>query len=270
MTAGMIPHLEPGDKETLINTASRRQQAINTRRDTQIRQQITQAEHFDMRLETQTNKWMDQNAAGIAALIDKPVDESGTRLSSDMLRKVIEGAVERREINSKHIMDLEGKLNRDFKDDRTRLHGMIRDAFKTTGPLAEPDPVNEEYIVRLQREGEERLRKGERPDPIFNDVYDRERKTPKSPKAYPTPSLLQGDKEDLSALKEAASNTASALELYNKHIQEGKSAAEARKLGGIDPVTAKRELRNIRQLIDAVNHRNKEMEDARNRSKANK
>lgn len=257
VTMGELPDLEPGAREALINTATRRIQAINTRRDADVRRSIAMEDRSDRQVDRLEGKVQDQNFGSLGALIQRRTDSNGNPISTDAIRVLINKAAEERDIRPEHVNKLEGMLHRDYKEDLSTFNKRIDENFSTKGKFEGLDRDNEKYKSRLKIEGEERIRNGERPNDVYQDIEQREqRKTPLTPKAYPTPVMLTGDKENLADLQKAAEKTAMAIEAYNDAIKEGKSKAYALQ-AGMDPKVGARELKNLRDLINAVNYHNK-------------
>jgi hypothetical protein len=165
--------------------------------------------------------------------------------------------VRERDISPEHVAKLEGRLRQDYREDVSWFNKKVDENFSTKGKFESLDGDNEKYKSRLKLEGEEEIRKGRRPQEIYMEIEDREkRRTPLTPNAYPTPQLLSGDKESIADLQRAAEKTAMAIEAYNDVLKKGGTKAQALQ-AGMDPKVGARELRNLKELMNAVNYQNK-------------
>ena len=160
-----------------------------------------------------------------------------------------EELLEKRQINEEGYKQLMYRESRDLEKEINEGEQYLDGLFRTRSPLESIDPINESYRARIKKELRDRVREGELPKEVLNDIEVRESVKPKSPETFPRPKFLTGDKTDLTAIKQA-----------------GQITADKFKDGLIDSKTALRELRNIKDLersLEYHNQRKKTLKDSK-------
>ncbi len=244
LQAGRYENLTPERRESLIGSAQRQIEARDRQAEMALRRSVIESERTERQQEKNLREAQRQNYSSLAA-----GQASGKTSLAD-----IDEALQLRHIDEVHYRQLLDRHRHDLEKEINEGEGYLRQTFKKTGPMAAfIDPEEEALIARLQKEFRDRVRSGEMPENVLNQIEVREQNTPRSPASYPTPLYLKGKKDDLSALEKAGQITKQKFES-----------------GEIDVATAKRELFNLKRLIESVHHSQQQQQKTETEKKESK
>jgi hypothetical protein len=229
--------LEPERRERLLGQLDRKIEQLNRQAERQENRDLRAQDRADKEAEKQLNEKQ-----------EKAFDEAAAKQAKNQLSlSDIQELRERREVNEngyRRLMERHGRdLERAINENESYLDGV----FRTRGPLEALDPTNEFYRAGLKKELRDRVRQGEDPDLIIDDIVGREMVKPKSPSAYARPIYLEGPKDTL--------NTTAELNDLKGRLEHALARTkEAYEKGELDKAGALRETRRIKDLLKSVDY----------------
>ena len=223
------PDLTPEKRESLIGAAQREIERQDRKRDMALKESVARADQEERAYNKAMLEAQRANFARLAA---------GQTLGKVKLLDIDE-ALNKRLINEDQYRMLIDRHKQDLRRDIERGEKHLDQMFRSRSPLEALDPTNEQYRARLKREFSDRVKSGEMPDNVLDEIIAREQATPPNPKAVPLPMFFDGRRDDLKVedVKRAAEKIIQAL-------QDGR----------LDPNVAERELKKAKTLIDALNY----------------
>ncbi len=189
-------------------------------------------------------------------LNEKQLKEEQGKVFNEAAAKQVQGQLslsdinqlrESRRINEDGYRRLVERHDRDWERAINEGESYLDAVFRTKGPLEALDQTNEFYRAGLKRELRDRVRQGQDPDAVIDDIVSREMVKPKGPSAYPRPLYLEGPKDGFST-------TAEISDLKGRLEQALLKTKEAFEKGDLDKAAALRETRRIKDLLRAAEH----------------
>ncbi len=225
------------------------------RRERLISQLDRKVEQMERRAERLENRALRQQELA-EKLKDRQLKEAQNKVFNEAAAKQAQGQLtlaeiqelrEKRQISEDGYRRLVDRHDRDLERTINEGESYLDAVFRTKGAWEALDQTNEFYRAGLKRELRDRVRRGEDPDFVIDDIVGREMVKPKGLAAYPRPLYLEGPKEDLDTIQEIN-------DLKGRLQQALIKTKEAFEKDELDKAAALRETRRIKDLLRAAEH----------------